>query len=1103
MCKQYTAIRVPLREVNAEAGVVAQIEEAIRRITHVSVDSWTKLSSAFKNNPPLVILDGYDELLQASGKVFSGYLKEVQNFQKNEAEQGRPVRVVVTSRVTLIDKATIPSGATILRLLEFDKQQRDRWISIWNRVNISYFREAGIEEFALPDESEEGAQKILALAEQPLLLLMLALYDSERNELRKSKALDRTKLYDSLLRRFVTRERGKEKSFDDTKAPERKKILDAEMHRLGVAALAMYNRRKVHILSTELNEDLKFFDAERSVTVTAGKALTQADLLLGSFFFVHKSKAQHASGSTEHHEEAAFEFLHNTFGEFLTADFILRRALAEVEALKALNESEVLRAQLEQRLGAADGFQREWFASLVYTPLFTRPVVLQMIREWVGHLLRERNLPKDTFISYLDTVVLNQVRRLLNKREMPSIIRKETAQEGYRAPFGDYPLLGHAAIYSMNLILLRVIVDEEPFVFDERDMGMHEDGARPWDRLTHLWRSWFALDNLNGVTAIMLADRNDSEISVRVKDRFQVSESRNRLETCLNVALSLGDNITSGLAGLVLFDPSRGGLAALEEIGKKLDSERIDLAFQLAVERLAACGQRGAADIGEFWHASRHALRMALQTDRFESLELIALSIRRGVRRIWHGSARARTSSTDLITAFRDAADPHLVCELGLRSPAAALLLLRTAKEIGDFKWQYEFRIRFADFGFRRHHREELIDRDPAAILSWTELLREVGNERTVRRLDPEMLERTLQPRYLLELTERNPQAALAYIQLARDMREEDFVKRLEPRLSNSFFNPAFLRELSDRSPEVALRCVKLAREAGGQKLTERMDSASLEALFDSRYLLDLSERNPEGALEWVQLAREIGGDTFLKRFGAEIAQRIFDNGDMPELMEWNPAGALALLGVVQELGDQDALRRIEPAVFERAFHPRYLLDLSERSPQAALAFVELARQVGATGVLRRMEPEFFEGRLHPRMLSELAERNPELALSWINLAIELGGTRFMERMDPDFFQQAFTPPFLDRVLFRNPRAFAVALRLARSFELHRAQATIAGCLVSGIENRGPGFLGDLPLSIADDLEWLARNMGHPVLSAALAALVGEARAPSASARPK
>ena len=103
---------------------------------------------------------------------------------------------------------------------------------------------------------------------------MLALYDSQGNQLRDSAGLDRTKLYDSLLRRFVIRERGKEKEFGDAKAKEQENVLSVEMQRLGVAALGMYNRRKVHILSRELDADLEFFSLERDVTAKTGKPLT-------------------------------------------------------------------------------------------------------------------------------------------------------------------------------------------------------------------------------------------------------------------------------------------------------------------------------------------------------------------------------------------------------------------------------------------------------------------------------------------------------------------------------------------------------------------------------------------------------------------------------------------------------------------------------------------------------------------------------------------------------------------------------------------------------------------------------------------------------------
>lgn len=83
MSNHYTVIRVPLREVDADARVAEQIEELIRQVTSDSI-RWAKFSGSFKNSPPLVILDGYDELLHASGKVFSKYLTDVKAFQENE-----------------------------------------------------------------------------------------------------------------------------------------------------------------------------------------------------------------------------------------------------------------------------------------------------------------------------------------------------------------------------------------------------------------------------------------------------------------------------------------------------------------------------------------------------------------------------------------------------------------------------------------------------------------------------------------------------------------------------------------------------------------------------------------------------------------------------------------------------------------------------------------------------------------------------------------------------------------------------------------------------------------------------------------------------------
>ena len=85
-----------------------------------------------------------------------------------------------------------------MRLLEFNSHQRQKWIDIWNENNADYFQCNKIKSFSLPPEEKNKKNSIIELAEQPLLLLMLALYDSESNELKKTSNIKRTELYDNL-----------------------------------------------------------------------------------------------------------------------------------------------------------------------------------------------------------------------------------------------------------------------------------------------------------------------------------------------------------------------------------------------------------------------------------------------------------------------------------------------------------------------------------------------------------------------------------------------------------------------------------------------------------------------------------------------------------------------------------------------------------------------------------------------------------------------------------------------------------------------------------------------------------------------------------------
>src|ERR1051325_7829850 len=574
----HNPVRVELRDIQAENEITVQIEEQIHKDTGRTVQ-WTELTDHPSNRPDLVLFDGYDELLQASGKVFSGYLLKAQKFQEREISLGRnPIRVVVTSRITLINKAQLPHGATVILLQEFDDSKRKKWISVWNSINQEYFEHAQIYPFELP----VGNSKVMSLAGQPLLLLMLALYDSEDNQLRKKGNLDQTVLYSSLLRRFIERERTKDETFKFLTSKERDYDIEREMERLGVASIGMFNRRRLHIRATQLNSDIRFFQLEKTLEASDGRPLSQADLLLGSFFFVHESRSTHkAESMTDREGDSAFEFLHNTFGEFLTADFIIRKVLAETRILHKLRLDEDLHPTLLRKLEDANALPDAWFACLMYTPLYSRPVILAMMREWLGHRLNYENRSYKDFLLDFDCIVSNQIDRILTSNDLPIVMTKSN-----KTPFIDVPLKGHLAIYSLNLVLLRAVLSPEEYMFDETSIPHHADGTRAWDRLTHLWRSWFSLDSLGGLTAIWSAKRDGSKIVLNSKESFSIPLSKSRRASILHLSLALADNITSSLGGLLSYDSLEDNIIELSDIAKFADSENLEINVEVIIKRL-------------------------------------------------------------------------------------------------------------------------------------------------------------------------------------------------------------------------------------------------------------------------------------------------------------------------------------------------------------------------------------------------------------------------------------------------------------------------------------------------------------------------------------
>ncbi|MEU5692026.1 hypothetical protein [Actinosynnema sp. NPDC020468] len=536
---EYHPVRVELRDVNPDSDIQGQIQEQIRADTGRDVN-WADLSERC-DRPPLVILDGYDELLQATGLVFSTYLRQVADFQRRERLLGRPVRVVVTSRVTLIDKAVIPIGATVVRLEEFDIARQAAWVDIWNRVNQPYFRSSGVRPFTLPSEG-----RIQELAKQPLLLLMLALYDSDGNRLSRDPDIRQTALYHNLLIRFITREHHKGeqgKRFLALPKSEQRKLIDTDLDRLGIAAIGMFNRRALHISKADLNDDIDYFKRASGATPGPGARLGEAELLVGSFFFVHESKSGLRGDDAE--IPAAFEFLHNTFGEFLTSDWLLKTVLQETEIPRLMRIQPTLQQSLANRVDLSD----RWFASLIATPLFTRPVVLDMLREWTAHRLTELGQDQADFTTDLDTLVYGQLKHVLADSTPPAMLLQGAT------PFPRSASLHHLATYTLNLVLLRCVLGG-PFTVDMERLGS-ELTAKPWHSLLDLWRAGIGREGLQGLSAI-LQSTVENGLQLTARETFTAPAAESQLWELYELAKATGDEQLIALSGWAIQDAHPG-----------------------------------------------------------------------------------------------------------------------------------------------------------------------------------------------------------------------------------------------------------------------------------------------------------------------------------------------------------------------------------------------------------------------------------------------------------------------------------------------------------------------------------------------------------------
>ena len=465
----FLAVRVELRQVAAEADLQEQIEFAVWKATGEKL-SWPRLVESGDGALPVVMFDGFDELLQATGVSQTDFLVRVMAFQEREADQGRPLAVVVTSRTAVTDRARIPYGTVAVRLEPFDDDQVAAWLAVWQRFNAGLLGERGLR--PLP------ANKALLhreLAEQPLLLLMLALYDADTNALQQRSAeLGSTELYGQLLREFARREIRKHAGTLADADLEHE--VEAELLRLSAVAFAMFNRRSQWVSEEDLDTDLSvLLPGPQAAHKSSGfrAQLTAAQLAVGRFFFIHESQA-----TQDERRLQTYEFLHATFGEFLVARLV-RQILTDMIAREEL-------AARSPFTSTDDGLLH---AILSFAALTARaPVIV-----FLGDLLDQIGAEQRQVLAAL----------LLRLHARALYPRTESAYSSYE-PLPLTVTARHAA-WSANLAVLAVLTARE--VAGSQLFPGEPDPAVAWRNQAMMWRSQLSNDEWFGLHETFVISR--------------------------------------------------------------------------------------------------------------------------------------------------------------------------------------------------------------------------------------------------------------------------------------------------------------------------------------------------------------------------------------------------------------------------------------------------------------------------------------------------------------------------------------------------------------------------------------------------------------------
>jgi hypothetical protein len=452
----FAAVWVPLRHVDPGVPIYQQIDQALAAQLAGRLD-WARLcEETGAGKIVLVVLDGLDELIQASGVSQSRYLLEAAEFQRTQYAHGHPVVIIATSRIVVADRVDIPPGALTIKLEDFDAHRIAQWSRTWNEVNATTADFRGLTAATLESVEE--------LAAQPLLLVMIALYTADPKVPEIHSLRSSADLFQQLIDNFIRREIAK-----DAEVPGGRGIdVDAELSvrrwRLAIAAFAMFNRGRQHVSEPELQRDLELFlGAEQVNRTTFSEPIDRVTRTIGEFFFVHAPGGD-SQLDARRGLHRTYEFLHATFGEYLIAAETVQ-VLLHMAGRRAAD----YHAHSPYREVVDDSRLRELIS---HQPLLKRASILKLAVETYDGLSADER-------RWIRAVLGDLIRGVRSRSDGEIVLRSNPTGADH---------VSRLSIYSLNLVCL--LVEFEGGELELRQICPEgEDELAWWRSLVRLWQA--------------------------------------------------------------------------------------------------------------------------------------------------------------------------------------------------------------------------------------------------------------------------------------------------------------------------------------------------------------------------------------------------------------------------------------------------------------------------------------------------------------------------------------------------------------------------------------------------------------------------------------